>query len=874
MALTQVTTSGLANGAVTSSKISNTVQLGGPTISQIQITDSSYNVLDDTAVDTSGGYIKITGTGFAAGAIVVIGSTNATSTAFVSSTVLNVQVPALSAGTYTVYVVNTNGGTAIGVNGLTYSALPSWVTGSTLPNGLNNTPISIQLSATDATSYVLQTGSTLPSGLTLSGGGLLSGTVTVGVETVYAFTVVAIDAQAQDSPRAFTITIIVGDPYFYLTTFLLPGNGTNNGTNNTFADSSTNAYTVTRYGNATQGTASPFSLTGWSNYFDGTGDYLTVADNAALQMGSGNFTIEYWWYPNSIANYQNPIDKGYTGTGALLLQTGNGDGRIIVYASGSAVITASTAVTVNAWNHMALVRNGTSLVLYLNGVSVGSATNSTNFNSTATLGIGATATAPGGGGVGSFPIVGYLSNLRFVKGTAVYTAAFTPPTAPLTAITNTSLLTSQSNRFIDNSANNFTITRTGDVSVQSFSPFAPGSTYSAAAVGGSTYFDGTGDYLSTVNTPANVGSNNFTFETWIWFTTSSAGYQPIIMNTGGGDYQGWVLITETTNILWFLSSTNGSSWTNTINTGVIPTTNCWTHIAVVRNGSTITYYINGVASGTNNIGASSINTPSGAFYVGYYPYFPGGARSFNGYFSGTRLVNGTAVYTSNFTPPTAPLTNIANTSLLLNYTNGQITDATSKNDLETLGDAKISTTQSKWGGSSMYFDGTGDYLKIPNSQNFNFGSGNFTVECWVYCTNTTPTQSIFATPANGSGFAGLLFEISSGNTRIVSSWTGSWDILNANTGSISANTWTHFAIVRNGGTLTVYKNGTSTYTNSGLGTSSLVFGTTEPATISYGRINQGDARYFYGYINDFRITKGYARYTANFTPPTSAFPTL
>ena len=160
MALTQVTTSGLANGAVTSSKISNTVQLGGPTISQIQITDSSYNVLDDTAVSTSGGYIKITGTGFAAGAVVIIGSTNATSTGFVSSTVLNVQVPALTAGTYTVYVVNTNGGTAIGVNGLTYSAEPNWVTGSTLPSGTSTIPISIQLSATDATSYALAAGNT------------------------------------------------------------------------------------------------------------------------------------------------------------------------------------------------------------------------------------------------------------------------------------------------------------------------------------------------------------------------------------------------------------------------------------------------------------------------------------------------------------------------------------------------------------------------------------------------------------------------------------------------------------------------------------------------------------------------------------------
>ena len=213
----------------------------------------------------------------------------------------------------------------------------------------------------------------------------------------------------------------------------------NGGQNNTFLDSSTNNFTITRNGNTTQGTFSPYG-SNWSNYFNGTvgatsgGPYLSVADNAALQMSTGDFTVEFFWNPSTIANFQNPFDKGYTGAGGLLLQTGNGDGRLIVYAAGSAVITSSTAVTVGAWSHIALVRTGTTLRLFQNGASVGSATNSTNFNSTAALGIGATTTAPGGGGVGAFPINGYLSNVRVIKGSGPYNATQTTLTVPTTPL--------------------------------------------------------------------------------------------------------------------------------------------------------------------------------------------------------------------------------------------------------------------------------------------------------------------------------------------------------------------------------------------------------------------------------------------------------
>ena len=88
------------------------------------------------------------------------------------------------------------------------------------------------------------------------------------------------------------------DPYFNQTVLLLHGDGSNGAQNNTFLDSSTNNFTITRNGNTTQGTFSPFSTQagGWSNYFDGSGDYLTVADNTALDVEASDFTVEFFVY--------------------------------------------------------------------------------------------------------------------------------------------------------------------------------------------------------------------------------------------------------------------------------------------------------------------------------------------------------------------------------------------------------------------------------------------------------------------------------------------------------------------------------------------------------------------------------------------------
>jgi hypothetical protein len=202
----QAFVSAIANTANTA----NTLAGGILKITTVNVANSTYAVLDDTAVNVGGGYLVISGSGFATGAQVLIDTTPATSTTFVNSSTLRAEVPAKTAATYNLYVVNTDGGTAIRVNGLTYSGIPTWVTGSTLANVVSNTAFTGNISATGATSYANTTA--LPAGFNLvTANGYYFGNISVGSATTYSFTIEARDAELQDSPRTFSLTTVVSN---------------------------------------------------------------------------------------------------------------------------------------------------------------------------------------------------------------------------------------------------------------------------------------------------------------------------------------------------------------------------------------------------------------------------------------------------------------------------------------------------------------------------------------------------------------------------------------------------------------------------------------------------------------------------------------
>ena len=643
----------------------------------------------------------------------------------------------------------------------------------------------------------------------------------------------------------------VKDAYFNLVTLLLNTTSTNGAQNNTFLDSSTNNFTITRNGNTTQGTFTPFSQTGWSNYFDGSS--ATLISSGTPMPTSGDFTVECWIYPISVSGSFNIVWEGNATNALGCAINSNGTityGRVLVATDG----TTSNAVNFNQWNHIAHVRSSGTLKIYVNGVLGLTASVGTTYTSAAArLASDANNT---------LYYNGYISNFR-VTNTVVYSSAFTPPTSPLTAISGTSILTSQSNRFLDNSGNALTFTTQGTPSVQAFSPFAPTTAYDTAVVGGSGYFDGSGDYLTW--TGSTVGTAAYTFECW-FYTPSFGSSQTLIgpNSTTNGGY-GFNVASATS-----LSIDNYGIAANNFTVPTIAA-NAWHHVAVVRNGSGVTtVFLDGVRSSTGTI--TDTNNYGNVKSIGYTSSAVN--RYFNGYISSPRYVT-SAVYDptqTTITVPTAPLTAITNTQLLLSATNAGIYDSAAKNDLETVGNAQVSTTQAKWGSTSMYFDGTGDYLVGRTNPAYSYGTGAFTWEAWVYPTATKSVAAhIYDTlPPGGTGSRAnsMIWGINSSNKLFVFT-NGSSAIVSS--GSISLNTWTHVAFVREGtGTnqTKFYINGTNDGTGT-VSTNDTLGGQVIGA--SADDLTNNNAM-FQGYMDDLRLTKGYARYTANFTPPAAAFP--
>jgi hypothetical protein len=636
------------------------------------------------------------------------------------------------------------------------------------------------------------------------------------------------------------------DPQFNYVTMLLHGDGTNGGQNNTFLDASTNNFTITRNGNTTQGSFSPYGPN-WSNFFDGSGDYLQVSGGTPLTFGTGNFTIEGWVYPTTAAT-QGVFQVSSTGLSIAFSTTI----AVVVESSGWSIYTGSGVVystvvpTFNAWSHFAYVRNSGTITLYVNGVSVITKADTTNYTFS-TMAIGGVYDT-------DYLLTGYISNLRVVKGTALYTSAFTPSTTPLTAIANTQLLTCQSNRFIDNSTNNFAITVNGNTSVQRFSPFAPPAAYNPATIGGSGYFDQT-DYLTPPSNSAFAfGTGDFTVEGWFYDSGSLRGtllYQSGSANTSGSLWVGWY----GSPTLYFRIDGLSNDITATVNCPRYQ----WFHFAATRQSGTVRVFVNGAQVLT---GTRAQNITQQSPLIGYEP--AGGSYNL-GYTASYRVVKGTAVYTANFTPPTAPVTAITNTELLCNFTNAAIFDNAMMNDLETVGNAQISTSVVKYGTGSISTPTSG-YL-INTDAKTNLGSANFTVEFWVNsASDEGGYPGLVAIDSGLTGdFAGLVVT----KSGVFVSYNGSsWAIFAASMGTVSDGAWRHIAVVRNGSSLLCFNNGVLQSTTSI--TSAIFY--KGPATIvgkKADNFTAGEA-----YIDDLRITKGVARYTATFTPPTAAFPNL
>lgn len=205
------------------------------------------------------------------------------------------------------------------------------------------------------------------------------------------------------------------------------------------------------------------------------------------------------------------------------------------------------------------------------------------------------------------------------------------------------------------------------------------------------------------------------------------------------------------------------------------------------------------------------------------------------------------------------------TKLLLHFDGADgsttfIDSSAAANTVTNFGDVELDTAQSKFGASSCRFFATNfSQLNIPASSSWNYGTGDFTIDCWVRF-NATGPQALHAL---GSNVAIILVTPSTGRFEIYG--PGSWVIDTGAATAFSTGVWYHIAIVRSGNSWTVYRDGASyaSVTDSrswGDSTSMLRWG-----------IDHTGGSVFDGWCDEIRISKGIARWTSNFTPPTQPY---
>jgi hypothetical protein len=226
----------------------------------------------------------------------------------------------------------------------------------------------------------------------------------------------------------------------------------------------------------------------------------------------------------------------------------------------------------------------------------------------------------------------------------------------------------------------------------------------------------------------------------------------------------------------------------------------------------------------------------------------------------------------------------ASVSLLLHGdgTNGSTTitdNSPSPKTVTAFGNAQISTAQSKFGGASIAFDGTGDYASTGNSSDLLMGSAVFTIECWFYPNAQGVSQIFLTSQAGAQSFAnmGFQFVTAANNTvQMLAGGNAQKTVTGSSSNTFTANTWNHVAAVKDllDSKYYIYLNGVRNAGFSIAASGNILEPFISNPLVTAGGFGTGwnFGSRFNGYIDDVRITKGVARYTANFTPPTAPFP--
>ena len=515
------------------------------------------------------------------------------------------------------------------------------------------------------------------------------------------------------------------------------------------------------------------------------------------------------------------------------------------------------------WHHIAMCRSGSTLRGFVDGVQEISTSYSTaidwghNSNG-AVVGITDRTTYPT-----NYIYKGYISSLRLVKGTALYTSAFTPSTSPFTAVSNTKLLLNFGN------ANIFDASQV----LERVTPLdgATGSSGQQHFSENTIYFDGSSHInlhdTERFNLRSAGDDKDFTIESWIYKTSASKDTWICQRNN------------STTELSILLDADTGGysagdvdieydSSHTVFDGGILQ--NQWQHIAFVRSGNRINWYTNGVLKDTRTEPAALVDY-SADFQLGR---FGTNQHYYNGYMHDFRFTKDTSRYPYTATPVTLTTTNsglkkpdgstptptASNVTLLTCHagTAGSqtITDGSTNNTTITVnGNAAVSDFGPGPGMKSVYFDGTGDYLQCTLADTL--GTNDWTIEFWVYLRAITGNHIFCAF----NGYAPAFYRRSGSSALAVYHSGGISGNHNASSDA-TANKWFHMAYCHDTSenVMNVFRDGSllDTFTYSGN-----ISGT----TFRIG--DDGTSAWHNGYISNLRIVKDTVLYPNSFTPKTT-----
>ena len=363
-----------------------------------------------------------------------------------------------------------------------------------------------------------------------------------------------------------------------------------------------------------------------SLFFNGSGDKVTVNSSSDFAFGTGDFTIEQWFY-KSTTNVNEYLFDFENQLSVFIMA-----GQVIYYfaqigGSNTGNVPFGT-VEVNQWNHVAIVRQSGVIKLFLNGELKHSQNESRNWSSAQALTIGQYS----GGGAYSFE--GYMQDFRIYKGAAKYTDEF--------------LCGAVDSSITEHSPSGIAVPRTLD-----------------SHTGGSVALHTT----ANVSPDIIVASNNdlaldgdFTIEFWIYLNSiaTDGGSHPTVITFPPETSQGiigQVYINSSNNYYSLNNSNDGDVGRSAYKSAKVGR---WQYITITRSSNSVRLFIDGVLSGdaTNSY---TYGNSYGGLRIGGYTQNTGNV---DGHISNLRIIKGTALYTSSFTPPTEPLTNVTGTSLL------------------------------------------------------------------------------------------------------------------------------------------------------------------------------------------------------------------